>query len=76
MALIDEIIADQIHPKASCVFGKVIAQQSEEQRKEIIEVLDSEIPSSQIAVALLKYRGIKVPAQGIRRHRRGECTCR
>lgn len=76
MALIDEILADQITPRAVCVFGKILSQQTEEQLKEIQEVLDSEIPATQISVALLRYRGIKVPAQGIRRHRRGECTCR
>lgn len=76
MALIDEIIADQSQPKAVCVFGKILNQQTEEQRKEIVEVLESEIPATQISAALMRYRGIQVPAQGIRRHRRGECTCR
>ena len=76
MALIDQIIADQITPKATCVFGKILNQQTEEQRKEIEEVLESEIPATQLSAALMRYRGIQVPAQGIRRHRRGECTCR
>lgn len=76
VALIDEILADQAQPKAVCVFGKILAQQTEEGRKEIQEVLDSEIAATQISAALMRYRGIAIPAQGVRRHRRGECSCR
>lgn len=75
MSLLDEILEEEKSKKTVCKIGKMLDQQTEEIRKEILEVLASEIPSNKIADGLKKYRNIEVTDSTLRKHRRGDCPC-
>lgn len=75
MSLLEEILADKAEEKPKCAIMKMLVQQTDEMRKEVEEVINSEIPSNRVTTALHKFRGIRISDTSLRKHRRGDCAC-
>lgn len=76
MSLLDEILAEKADETPRCSIAKMLNLQPEDRRKEIEEVIESEVPANRVVNALMKFRGIQVSDTNLRKHRRGDCRCK
>lgn len=74
--MLDEILAERADETPRCSVAKMLSLQPDDKRKEIEEVIESEIPANRVVNALMKFRGIQISDTNLRKHRRGDCRCK
>jgi hypothetical protein len=75
VGIFDEIKSEAVLKGPPCAVGLILNQMTEEERKDFELACDDPSIAGTVIARVLQRRGFSVKAEGLRRHRKGDCRC-